>query len=218
MGTLLHITMNYQRLVNNNVSLSGRPVFLKALRLIRNGGVYDISETSTNEAEREFYSEWLKCSHKNSIIVINPPNLCHIFIMFDAIDGTQIASVCPNCTKCMLNAVNCYNPLTKLKHSNYEYVVTDLTKVPKDLPVFEENNKYYVKSNIVATLSDELKQYFQVRLYEPDSIVIRAGPIAKARKRITVAEALEKQRRPCEEVQYAVIVDGENVGSTTSTE
>ena len=117
-----------------------------------------------------------------------------------------------------MNAVNCYNPPTKLKHSNYEYVVTDLTKVPKDLPVFEENNKYYVKSNIVATLADEVKQYCHVRLYEPDSIVLRAGPIAKARKRVTVAEAIEKQRRPREEVQYAVIVDGEHVGATTSTE
>ena len=84
--------------------------------------------------------------------------------------------------------------------------------------MFEENNKYYVKSNIVATLSDEMKQYFQVRLYEPDSIVLRAGPVAKSRKRVTVAEAIEKQRRPCEEVQYAVIVDGEHVGDTTSTE
>ena len=209
--------MEYQREIKKNISVNGNPVFLNCLRLLRSGQIIDVSGDSTDELDREFYYLWKKCSHNDSVYVINPPDLCHIHLMFHALDGSSIASVCSLCTRCKLNTIVCHvPPFRAVKHN--ELLITDLEKFPLDVRVFERGDNFVLNPGGITSLPSELRKYVVPLPYTQESIVLRNTPVTPKRKSITVAEALKKKRAREEEVQYAVIVDGENVGTTTSTE
>ena len=121
------------------------------------------------------------------------------------------------CTRCKLNTIVCHVPTFKaVKHK--EYLINDLEKFPLDVRVFEHGDGFVLNPGGITSLPSELRQYVTRLPYTQESIVLRDTPVVPKRKSITVAEALKKKRAREEEVQYAVIVDGENVGTTTSTE
>lgn len=186
--------MDFQRLIHKNTSDNERPNYLKCLRLVRNGNVIDVSGDSLYPSEREFYYSWSNCKHTEEVIVLNPPDLCHIYMSFDVKDGSTIASVCPNCTKCDLNTVRCHNK-SKLKLDSTTYLVTDLSKLPGDMYVHQQDGQFYLNKAAVNVLPDELKDCVTPIHHVPEAIILRTGPQHRSRKKIRVGEALVRQER-----------------------
>nr|QTE03774.1 MAG: hypothetical protein [Cygnus columbianus parvoviridae sp.] len=185
--------MEFQRAIQKSIEIDGSRTFLRCLRLNRYGNVIDVSGDSENPAEREFYLSWKKCSHGEAVIVLNPPDLCHIHQGFEVEDGSLIANVCPKCTKATLNKVKCHNPpLTKL--NQIDYLVTDLSQFPTDMNLYEDNGRYFINKGAYASLPDRLKECCDPIHYVPESIVLRHGPQTRKRQRILVSDALKRVR------------------------
>lgn len=175
--------MEYQRLVRKTTE-SGH---VTELKLIRDGNEIVISSDSPNQPEKVFYFAWRKCKHPDEIIVLNPPQLCHIFKTFTTNRGSTIASICPRCTKSELDVVNCHIK-KRVNTGKINYVVTDLTLFPNDMYVYECNGEITINVGTYNTLPDDLKAYCEPILYRPNAIVLRDGPLIKEKKRKLVGE------------------------------
>lgn len=185
--------MEFQRAIQKSIDADGERTFLNCLRLKRFGNVIDVSGDSENPAEREFYFQWKRCPHNEAVIVLNPPDLCHIHYGYEVEDGSLIANVCPNCTKATLNKVKCHHPpLRKLAQN--DYLVTDISQFPPDMYLYKQNDRYYINKGGMAFLPSHLKQYCEPIDYVPEAIVIRHGPQTHKRQRILVADALKRVR------------------------
>lgn len=181
--------MEYQREVKKNISTGDSVHYVNCLRLYRNDTTYDVSGDSTCDVEKAFYYKWKNCSHLNEVVVLNPPDLCHIHVAFKVKDGSLIAGVCPSCTSLELNTVDCYVK-NRAKVSSHNYLVHDLSRLPKDMYVFKSGDDFTLPSPSVNILPKHLRDNFTKIPYTQESLILRHGPLPRTQTKMKVAEAL----------------------------